>query len=557
MTAIDTRGPAATGPRAGTIPRVDVRVDGTPIAEELLRRLVSVRIAHQLSRPTQCELAFATWRGTAAEYDAIALGARIDVAVAGPNPTTVPGFDGEVTALDVVYGPGGETLLRVRAYDVLHRLRGRQQFRVFDDLTVADLTQELTGDLGLRLVAEDPGPRRDRIVTRGQSDLDLLTEVTGRAGRYVVVHDDEICLLSLAGTGEPVRLELGTSLLEAHLGVNATGVHHRVRALGWHAQRAEFLDEPATAPRGGPDVGVDLTSTDTAPEWTAVDLTGRNADELAAFAQSRLDASAGRTVTLRGVAEGDTSLRAGTRVDVAGVAASLQGTYVLTEAIHTVDATGFRTTISTEPPASTPATAPATAGAAGPGGSSVTLGRVSEVADPDGLGRVRVSLPAYGDVDAGWLAVTCPGAGPGKGLVALPDVGDTVLVALPHGGPADGIVIGSVFGQVAPPDAGIVDGAVRRWSLSTPSGHSILLDDDQRRLRIDDSTGNLVELGPDLLRLHAQTDLVIEAPGRTLTIRAAAVDFVHAPEPEAPPGREGSAGVRGPGGTLAEQEVPG
>ena len=46
---------------------------------------------------------------------------------------------------------------------------------------------------------------------------------------------------------------------------------------------------------------------------------------------------------------------------------------------------------------------------------AVALGRVTDVDDPDGYGRVRVVLPGHGELDLGWLAVLCPGAGPGKG----------------------------------------------------------------------------------------------------------------------------------------------
>ncbi|WP_020576031.1 phage baseplate assembly protein V [Actinopolymorpha alba] len=535
MTTLDEAFPAA-GSRSSAvgvsavmpsaaIPSVDLRVDGRPVAESVRRSLVSLRIASRLSLPTQCELAFATWQGSAAEYDSIPIGARIEVSVPGrvTTPTTA-GFDGEVSAVELVHGPDGEALLRIRAYDVLHRLRRQQQLRVFEDVTVADLASTLTSDLGIQVNADEPGPRSDRIVQHSQSDFELLAATANHAGLHLVLVDGELRLVTLAGNGDPVPLDLGTSLLEARIAVNASRARHRIRALGWHAQRAEVMDERATTARGGARVGLDVASltAGVAEEWADTDLTGRGVDELTGFAQARLDASAGQVVTLHGVAEGDTSLRAGTRVDLRGVATAFQGTYVLTEAIHTLDGTGFRTAFSTEPP--TPAHAPTD--------STITLGRVTNVDDPEGLGRVRVNLPAQGDLDAGWLAVLCPGAGRDKGIVALPDVDDTVLVALPHGISADGIVIGSIFGQIAPPDNGIVDGAVRRWSFSTPSGHSILLDDDQRRIRIADGSGSFVELGPDLVRLHAQTDLVVEAPGRKLTIRAATVDFAHAPEPE-------------------------
>ena len=124
-----------------------------------------------------------------------------------------------------------------------------------------------------------------------------------------------------------------------------------------------------------------------------------------------------------------------------------------------------------------------------------------------------MALPAYGDLDAGWLAVLCPGAGRGKGIVALPDLGDTVLVALPGGEPASGMVLGSLFGAVEPHDAGIDGGAARRWTLRTAGGQSIVVDDAAHRCGWP-PTGSFLELAPGAVRLHAATDLVVSAPGR-------------------------------------------
>ena len=142
---------------------------------------------------------------------------------------------------------------------------------------------------------------------------------------------------------------------------------------------------------------------------------------------------------------------------------------------------------------------------------------------------IRVSRPALGDLDAGWLAVVCPGAGCGRGTVALPDTGDTVLVVLPRGEAASGLVLGSLLGANEPPDrAGVEDGCVRRWSLITGGGQSVVVDDAARSVRLADSSGSYLELGPDGTTMHAVTDLLLEAPGRAMTIRAASVDFVHA-----------------------------
>jgi phage protein D/phage baseplate assembly protein gpV len=512
-----TRAPAPL-PATAVTPAVDVTVDGQPVPDELHQRLRSVRVATRLSQPTQCELAFVTWPGAAAGYDWCRLGATLAVRVAGEQAAL---FEGEVTCVELVHGPDGEAMTRVRAYHRLHRLRKRQQLRVFESVTVADVARTLAGELGCDLIADDPGPRLERVVQHRQRDFDLLVETAGQAGFFIATEGPALRLVTLAGAGEAVRLELGASLLEAKVEINLDRSTQHYTALGWHPQRAEVIEQRATTARSGRRITGDPDPTLAGVDGglVLVDQPGRGEDEVAGIAQAALDASVGHAVTVEGVADGDARLTAGSRVEVRGLAASVCGIYPVCEAVHTVDATGYRTTFSTRPPRLPPATATA---------ASVTLGRVTAVDDPDRLGRVRVSLPAHGDLDVGWLAVVCPGAGTDKGIVALPDVDDTVLVILPHGVPAEGIVLGGLFGTAPPHDPGVVDGAVRRWSLRTPGGQSIVIDDEGRRVRLEDRAGSFVELAPDLVRLHAATDLVVEAPGRAITVRARSVDFVQA-----------------------------
>src|SRR5215211_7677204 len=120
----------------------------------------------------------------------------------------------------------------------------------------------------------------------------------------------------------------------------------------------------------------------------------------------------------------------------------------------------------------------------------MTVGEVTRVDDPDGLGRVQVALPTFGDVDAGWMPVLGVGAGKNKGLVALPDVGDQVLILLAHGDPARGVVAGGLYGVLGPPDAGVEAGAVQRYALLTPGGQKVQLDDGMRSVRLEDSSGS-------------------------------------------------------------------
>jgi phage baseplate assembly protein gpV len=220
-------------------------------------------------------------------------------------------------------------------------------------------------------------------------------------------------------------------------------------------------------------------------------------------------------------------------VELTGVAAPFEGRYVLTAVTHTVDRqAGFRSLFDTAPPSS-----PVRAR-----GTITTLGVVTDVADPDGLGRVRVSLPNYRGIETDWLAVLTPGAGVGKGLVSIPDREDHVLVLLAREDPAQGVVLGGLYGANPPPDPGVGAGHVRRYTFVTPGGQRLRLDDEKKsarvensggcymelspgRARIADSHGSYVQLTSEQVRVHANTDLELEAPGKTVTIRGAKVDF--------------------------------
>ena len=59
-------------------------------------------------------------------------------------------------------------------------------------------------------------------------------------------------------------------------------------------------------------------------------------------------------------------------------------------------------------------------------------GLVLEVNDPEGLGRIRASLPALG-VDTGWALPCIPGAGPGSGHLVLPPPGAAVWIEFEAG----------------------------------------------------------------------------------------------------------------------------
>jgi len=193
-----------------------------------------------------------------------------------------------------------------------------------------------------------------------------------------------------------VPLELGTTLLEARLEMNGDPAVRTVSTQGWDPVRVEAQRGTASSARVGrtADAQVDPAQVGGSGERTRVSLAIGSDREADSVAQAELDREVAREVTFRGIAEGNPDLRPGSKVELSGVAPDFRGIYVLTAVDHVIDAEGgFLSEVSTAPSPATPASEAAVA----------ALGIVTQVDDPEKLGRVRATLPGHGDLETGWI----------------------------------------------------------------------------------------------------------------------------------------------------------
>ncbi|MEA2353719.1 MAG: hypothetical protein QOJ14_2133, partial [Thermoleophilaceae bacterium] len=157
-----------------------------------------------------------------------------------------------------------------------------------------------------------------------------------------------------------------------------------------------------------------------------------------------------------GRVDGMPSLAPGGTVRISGVGTSFSGTYALSGVRHVLRAeTGYDTffTIAGREDRSLLGLTSARSDGRESGWlHRIVVGIVTNNQDPDELGRVRVKYPALDDATEGWWArLVIPGAGPGRGIVAVPLVGDEVLVAFEHGSEQHPYVLGSVYNGTAKP----------------------------------------------------------------------------------------------------------
>lgn len=150
------------------------------------------------------------------------------------------------------------------------------------------------------------------------------------------------------------------------------------------------------------------------------------------------------------------------------------------------------------------------------------LARVTSVADPDALARVKVELYNFDterDV-AIWARVAVPFAGGDRGAFFIPSVGDEVVVVFINGDPRGAIVVGSLWNGTDQPPESITD-RVDRWTLTGKAGTRIaIVEESDSTATIECSTPGGVTL---TITDESGGKVAIDCAGNTVTIDSSGV----------------------------------
>lgn len=162
---------------------------------------------------------------------------------------------------------------------------------------------------------------------------------------------------------------------------------------------------------------------------------------------------------------------------------------------------------------------------------------VSDIKDPDGQGRVKVTLPWAPDTGGGkyeaWARLATLMGGKNRGTWFVPDPDDEVLIGFEAGDPRRPYVLGGLWnGSDKPPDS--MDGAGSNYRkvirsrngvkvtlddkdgqekliLETPGGQKMTLKDGPGAVEIVDSNGNSMKFESSGVTITAAAKLTINA----------------------------------------------
>jgi uncharacterized protein involved in type VI secretion and phage assembly len=525
-----------------------LEIDGQLAPTELMEDILQLTVEESLHRPSLFTLVIQNdyhpgqsqgqrWR----HQDLLQIGKSIKIGFRS-STTQSPNFsqehqgsllEGEITAIEVHFSEKSQAPIVVRGYDFSHRLHRGLHNRSFQNGTDSDIVKKIAAEVGIKLGAiDDSGIPHDYLFQENQTNMEFLRERAERLGFELFIQDGKLNFRKPKVDSE-IRLKWLTDLHNFRVRVSTSEQVKAVEVRSWDYSQKRAIVSTKQQERVMTETGNGKGSATSSkfngkpqsPTLVVVDQPVFSPKEADILAQARCDELGGQFIYADAKGEGNAEIRPGRVINLETMG-SHSGKYYVTETRHIYQervyntefsVRGLRggtllTTLSKQPRLQP--------------GQTLLVGIVTDNADPEGWGRVKVKFPTLTEEhSSNWARVVAVGAGSDRGFDCLPEINDEVLVAFEHGDIHRPYVIGGVWnGKDKPPESvnqSVQDGKVRLRTFKTRAGHQIQFADDDRggHIHIKTAGGQEIHLDDNdgSIQISAQGNLDLQANMITLT----------------------------------------
>jgi phage protein D/phage baseplate assembly protein gpV len=407
------------------------------------------------------------------------VGAALEVKLGGTDDrVTKPLFKGEIVTVEPDFEAGGASMV-VRAYDWSHRLMRSRKQRTFLNAKVSDIVRRVLQENGLRAaVEEERGDPLESVVQNSESDWDFIWRLARRIGFELTVND-RVAEFKPPEQSTPLELAYPEHLHAFRPRITAVQQVQTVNVRGFDSKTKQVAMGSASTPRQVTQAGITRQQVrDTFP-GAVIEIGGqafKTQSEASTIAQATLDQLANAYLTAEGECDGNPLIKAGARIRISGVGRKYSGVYRVAKAVHMLTAGGYVTQFSNSAGEHTLLGQSGGANGGPRRVDSIVVGIVTNNRDPDGLGRVKVTLPSVSEVETAWAPLLVPSAGNQRGMMMMPQPNDQVIIAFENGDPSYPVVLGSMFNGRDKPGAELLAADKNNdGSFAVRSDHAALI----------------------------------------------------------------------------------
>ncbi|UUC46523.1 type VI secretion system tip protein VgrG [Flavobacterium cerinum] len=435
----------------------------------------------------------------------------------------------------------GSSFLIVECKDKAVKMTLGRKSKYFYESKDSDIIEELIGNGGVTADVEATANTHKELIQYRASDWDFMVARAQANGKLCFVDDGTVKVAKPKISGDAVETVVyGSSIHEFEGEIDARDQFSKITATSWSYTDQELVEaeaqDPAIALNGN------LSPGDLAAVFGVEDLQFKHGgnltqEELQDWSDARatfqqLAKTRGR-VQFQGISEVKPGVllkleglgsRFNGKIYVTGVRHEIAGGNWLVNAQFGLTPTWFSETydISDMPGSGII-----------PSISGLHVGVVTQLeSDPDGEDRILVQIPIINSEEEGiWARVATLDAGENRGSFFRPEIGDEVIIGFINDDPNDAVVLGMLHSSTKPAPITATDdnhekGFVTRsemkmifnddkisYTLETPAGKKVILDEDADIIKIEDEHSNVLTFKSDGITMESAGDIKIKASG--------------------------------------------
>lgn len=311
--------------------------------------LLGMRMTEQEGGLSSLELRFSNWvsdttggAGLAFEDgEILRLGAAL-VVYTGDELSPREIFRGVITGLEAEFPKTAPPELTVLAEDALQQLRRSRRSKIYTDLSIAEIANEIAQAAGLRASVDGFEQTSGVYVQMNESDLAFLRRLVARHDGDLQMVGEELHITPRRNVErEALTLHLHSQLHTARVLADLAQQVTETTVSGWDAAQGESISASSQGVDQGPGAGVDGAGVlrDTLGERAhhVSHLASATQAEAQALADSAFDQRARRFLTIEGCTEGNPRLRVGSQIEIRGLGPRFSNTYYVTRVCHRYD----------------------------------------------------------------------------------------------------------------------------------------------------------------------------------------------------------------------------
>lgn len=463
------------------------------------------------------------------------LGASVEIKTLNDQGAQHIHFSGLIFDVRLVYEIWGSYTAQLIAVSNSYLLDVTARKQYYADQTLSSIASTIAGRAGLSIDVNATGSKALNYVQYGETDFSFLSRIVDDYGAWLRPKQGGIEIFSSFQSGGTLDWSVEGGLVEfslsGHLAPPAfSGAHY-----DFHAMQSGMFQKTSLPPQfydGGQRMSAAVQSASQAfPEGFEPQRSrAMTLSDYQTQLQAESQRSIGSAVTGTGQSRNQ-SLMAGNTVTVNGTL-DAKGTYGLTRVVHRWSRqSGYINQFACTPWKNyRNPHAPAARLWSG-----IVPARVVDHNDPKKMGRLKIQFFWQDEGNTHWARAIAPHAGPGRGFMFMPEIGDEVAVAFEDGDPERPIILGSLWNGVftAPRDEFWGEGDIAENNIKrivTKAGNRLQLVDKpgqegvvlgtphELRISMIEKTN---EHGRSTIVLHSENgDILLNAPNGQVHIRS-------------------------------------